>query len=233
MTALFCEPHPLLEYRTDITILNNHVFIPPCEDRTIKILAPFRPRQELWLAQTGWCLSCWNVDNVLIPPNKEVLLWIGRRDAMAREYDTTLQKGRGKRHVVELRGNFPESSDLPALLSGPGCIQGAPHAVRFIFECDSQQLNKPSCLRIHSADQDNVNVPEIEVRTNDYSFNKRLRTGLGKHRSDPFHLAFPVTAQFNLPEGILKAGENILEICIKNNSWFSWDSLDLVSSEKM
>jgi len=233
MTALFCEPHPLLEYRTDITIINNHVFIPPGEDRTIKILAPFRPKEELSLAQTGWCISCWNVDNVLIPPNEEVLLWIGRRDAMAREYDTTLQKGGGKRHVVELRGNFPESSNLPALLSGPDYIQGAPHRVRFIFKCDSQQLNKPSCLRIHTADQDNVNVPEVEVRTNGYSFNKRLRTGLGKHRSDPFHLAFPATVQFNLPEGIWKGGENILEICIKNNSWFSWDSLDLVSREKI
>ena len=35
MTALFCEPHPLLEYRTDISILNNHAFVPPGETRSI------------------------------------------------------------------------------------------------------------------------------------------------------------------------------------------------------
>ena len=37
MTALFCEPHPLIEYRTDLFIDNNHCFIPPGESRTITI----------------------------------------------------------------------------------------------------------------------------------------------------------------------------------------------------
>ena len=32
MTALFCEPHPLLSYRTDIDINNNHAFIPAGRD---------------------------------------------------------------------------------------------------------------------------------------------------------------------------------------------------------
>ena len=62
MTALFCEPHPLIEYRTDLFIDNNHCFIPPGESRTITI-QPIRVAGEgqgmadLTLAQTGWRLS--------------------------------------------------------------------------------------------------------------------------------------------------------------------------------
>jgi len=32
MTALFCEPHPLIDYRTDLFIDNNHCAIPPGEE---------------------------------------------------------------------------------------------------------------------------------------------------------------------------------------------------------
>ena len=45
MTALFCEPHPLLNYRTDLFINNNHCFIPPGESRTITIRAAQRARR--------------------------------------------------------------------------------------------------------------------------------------------------------------------------------------------
>ena len=54
MTALFCEPHPLLAYRTDLDIENNHAFIPPGETRLITISAPVNSQSGLTLAQTGW-----------------------------------------------------------------------------------------------------------------------------------------------------------------------------------
>ena len=66
MTALFCEPHPLLEYRTEITILNNHAFVPSGETRSITLRASVKP--GLSLAQIGWRLSCWNADDILIQP---------------------------------------------------------------------------------------------------------------------------------------------------------------------
>ena len=62
MTALFCEPHPLLEYRTDITMLNNHAFVPPGETRSITLRAPVKP--GLSLAQIGWRVSCWNAGDI-------------------------------------------------------------------------------------------------------------------------------------------------------------------------
>ena len=86
MTALFCAPHPLLEYRTDIDVLNNHISVPPGEKRAVTILAPKTPKGGLSLAQTGWRFSCWNADEATVQPSDEVLLSVGRRDAMCREF---------------------------------------------------------------------------------------------------------------------------------------------------
>ena len=86
MTALFCEPHPLLSYRTDIDIKNNYAFVPPGERRTITISAPADSTEGLTLAQTGWRISCWNADDAVIKPSSDVLFSIGRRDAMTREF---------------------------------------------------------------------------------------------------------------------------------------------------
>jgi hypothetical protein len=82
MTALFCEPHPVAEYRTDLVMENNQVSVPPGEERTISIRAPREPRGGLSLAQTGWRLTCWNADDAVIAPGDGVLLAVGRRDAM-------------------------------------------------------------------------------------------------------------------------------------------------------
>ena len=59
MTALFCEPHPLIEYRTDLFMDNSHCFIPPGESRTLTIKATKGTRGALTLGQTGWRVSCW------------------------------------------------------------------------------------------------------------------------------------------------------------------------------
>lgn len=224
MTALFCEPGPLLAYRTDVTVLENHAFIPPGEKRTLTILAPANPEGGLTLGQTGWRISCWNADDVIISPNEEVLLALGRRDAMTREYLGYKDHSKiGKSLDIELKGSRPDSSNLPLLLAGNTGV------VRFVFNVDGRQAERPSRLRIHTADQDDKNAPVVEVTVNGQRFEQALGTGLGIQNTDPAHLAFPATARFDLPAGALRAGENTLEVRVRNASWFSWDALDLVT----
>ena len=229
MTALFCEPHPVLEYRTDIDVINNHAFIPPGEKRTITVKAPTDSRGGLRLAQTGWRFSCWNADDVTIAPSSEVLLWVGRRDAMSREYAGYSDiKRLGRSRSAELRGDHLDPSGLPLLLTGGS------GTARFIFEVDAKQSRRPARLRIHTSDQSSdvspiveVEVSEVEVRGKRHQ--KTLPKGLGIQNTDPAHLAFPASAAFDFPAGTLKTGSNILEISVKNKGWFSWDALDLIT----
>ncbi len=86
MTAFFCEPHPLISYRTDLFIENNNCFIPPGESRLITIRADRNAECGLTLAQTGWRISSWNADDLTVMPSGNVLLSVGRRDQMCREF---------------------------------------------------------------------------------------------------------------------------------------------------
>ncbi len=120
MTALFCEPHPLIEYRTDLLIDNNHCFIPPGETRTITIRSAVKPAGGLTLAQTGWRVTTWNADDRVIEPSGERLDGDGRRDAMTREYLGYADLTRvGHKNMVMLAGRRPETARLP-LLQGSG-----------------------------------------------------------------------------------------------------------------
>ena len=223
MTALFCEAHPLLAYRTDLDIEGNQAFIPPGERRTLSISAQLSAREGITLAQTGWRISCWNADDVVIPPSSDVLFSIGRRDAMTREfagYDDlspieTLES-------VEIEGNRPEPSALPLLMTGD-------RRVRFVFHV-TQGWERSARLRLHTADQSGASEPLIEVRLNGRRFEAALVTGLGIQNSDPAHLAFPQKAVIDLPRGTLVEGANTLEVSVVNDSWFSWDAIDLITS---
>jgi beta-mannosidase len=216
MTALFCEPHPLLEYRTDITMLNNHAFVPPGEARSITLRAPIKP--GLSLAQIGWQISCWNAGDIVIQPNDDVLLSMGRQDAMCREYQVTASEG-----TIELKGNRPNCSQLPWLLRGPG------QTIRFFFDVSHAKSTREARLRIHTADQHKAEGPLIEVSINGQIFEQKLKPGLGIQLSDPAHLAFPATAQFTLPAGMLRSGANVLAVRVSNTAWFTWDAMDLLA----
>ena len=221
MTALFCEPHPLLAYRTDTHIDNNYAFIPPGETRAITISAAAKAQAGLTLLQTGWRVSCWNAPDVLIPPNKEVLLSVGRRDAMTREflgYDDL--SWIDELQEVTITGNRPDPAELPLLMT-------ADRIMRFVFVVD-QGREQPSRLRLHTADQAGDLAPLLRVTVNGTQFERLLDTGLGIQNMDPAHLAFPQTAEFELPAGTLADGTNTLEVRLANSSWFSWDSLDLI-----
>jgi beta-mannosidase len=222
MTALFCEAHPMLTYRTDIDIKNNYAFVPPGERREITISAPADSPESLTLAQTGWRISCWNADDVVIPPSADVLFSIGRRDAMTREFAgyndlapiETLAE-------VELEGNRPDPSALPLLMTRDR---------RLRFHFDAAQIGERSArLRLHTADQSATSEPLIEVRLNGRRFEAALATGLGIQNRDPAHLAFPQMAVIELPRGTLAAGANMLEVGVVNDSWFTWDAIDLIT----
>ena len=223
MTALFCEPHPLLEYRTDLFIDNNHCCIPPGETRTLTIRAPRQAGGGLSLAQTGWRISTWNADQRVIEPAPSVLLALGRRDAMCREF-----AGYGQpptltgEATVELQGRRPDPGRLPYLLGGP-------RQVRFSFEAKQAQIKGPARLRIHLSDLDSTADPVLRIVVNLQHYRRALPRGLGIQKNQPYHLAFPVTAVFDLPPGLLKAGKNTVEMGLANPSWVTLDALDLVT----
>ena len=224
MTALFCVPHPLLSYRTDINIDNNHAFIPPGETRAITVSAPSDAASGLTLLQTGWRISCWNADDVIIPPGDDVLFSIGRRDAMTREFlgDGDISQISDLPDLT-ISGNRPDPASLPYLMTGD-------RMVRFVFDI-AKGWQQPSRLRLHTADQDSSSAPQLQVTVNGNLYRGTLDTGLAIQIEDPAHLAFPQTCEFHLPIGTLLPGRNTLEVQITNKSWFSWDSIDLTVSK--
>ena len=223
MTALFCTPHPLLAYRADLDIDKNHVCVPPGETRAITIAAPAPSTDGLTLAQTGWRISCWNADDVLIAPSEDLLFSVGRRDAMTREFagydDLARIDGANE---IEIDGSRPDPSALPLLMR-------ADTRLRFRFALQPG-VEAPARLRLHSADQCSANAPQLAATLNGRRFEASLSTGLGIQNSDPAHLAFPQTATVDVPRGALAAGENTLEIRVLNDSWFTWDAIDLIRS---
>ena len=223
MTALFLEPHPLIEYRTDLFIENNHCFIPPGESRTITIKAAKTPRGGLTLGQTGWRLTTWNADDVVIEPSHEVLLSLGRRDQMCREFAGHSDPGKdANAGPVSIEGSRPDPSQVPYLLDGKT-------AVRFEFALSDVQAKRPARLRIHTADQAEKAPTRVVVTMNGRRIEGSLPLGLGIQRTDPAHLAFPATVEFQIPARDLRPGKNALEVRIKGDGWFSWDAMDLTS----
>jgi len=224
MTALFVEPHPLLVYRTDLFIDNRNCFIPPGESRVITIRASDHLGDGLSLAQTGWLLSCWNADGVQIPPSDDVILSVGRQDEMCREFADYFKPNQAQPgRIILCQGNRPVPTDLPYILDSDS-------TVRFEFTSSSTQAARAVCLRIHTADQSAAVQTLVEVSMNGKTIERSLPQGLGIQRTDPAHLAFPATVEFDLPPSDLHHGKNVLVVHIKGDGWFTWDSLDLVSN---
>ena len=123
---------------------------------------------------------------------------------------------------VTITGNRPDPAELPLLMRED-------QIARFVFVVD-QGREQPSRLRLHTADQAGDLAPLLRVTVNGTQFERLLDTGLGIQNMDPAHLAFPQTAEFELPAGTLADGTNTLEVRLGNSSWFTWDSLDLIRS---
>ena len=54
-----------------------------------------------------------------------------------------------------------------------------------------------------------------------------LPSGLGIQQTDPSHLAFPATVEFQIPARNLRPGMNALEVRVEGDGGFSWDAMDL------
>jgi beta-mannosidase len=225
MTALFCEPHPLLVYRTDLFIDNNNCFIPPGETRVMTIRASHQSPCGLSLAETGWTISTWNADDVVISPTADVLLSVGRWDDMCREFHGyhNPEQVKGDMQTV-LKGNLPDATEIPYFLGGHG-------AVKFQFDLDKTQVNQPARLRIHTADQSKTVRTVVQIMINGRSMKRTLPKGLGIQRTEPAHLAFPATLEFELAATVLHPGKNNLAIRVQGDGWFTWDALDLVRTK--
>ena len=226
MTALFCIPQPLIEYRTDLFIDHDECFIPPGESRTITIRSDVRSDGGLSLAQTGWRLSCWNAADVVVEPVNSVLLSVGRRDQMCREFlgysDTEKIK---ELKSVTLTGSRPAPSSLPYQLNPQG-------VARFEFPVAESQTKRPVRLCLHTADQAKEVATVVDVWINGRKFEQSLPRGLGLQNSDPAHLTFPATAVVEIPQGVLKQSTNVMEIRVKNDGWFTWDSITICTGGK-
>jgi hypothetical protein len=223
MTALFCEPHPVLTYRTDLFIENNNCFIPPGESRTITIRAAREPACGLSLSQTGWRISCWNADDLTVATDQSVLLSAGRRDEMCREFAGYLNPATLKATEVALcRGNQPATDALPYRLKTGG-------EARMEFNLAGDQVAQPARLRLHTADQSKTEATTVVVELNGRKQEQALPKGSGIQSRDPAHLAFPATVEFDIPVADLRKGVNSLTVTVTGKGWFTWDSLDLVA----
>ena len=235
MTALLCETHPLIEYRTDLFIDGNHCFVPPGESRTMTVRAPIARRglgpqkglanaaADLTLAQTGWCISCWNAEDVVVEPSSDVLLAVGRRDAMCREFSGYTDPSRLPKNAETLLvGTRPNPSALPFLVT-------AQSQAAFKFHVAAERTGEKVLFRLHTADQAADAPTTVEILINGKRFEVTLPKGLGLQRTEPAHLAFPCSVVLTLPSGTLVAGENRVEVRVTGSGWFTWDALQLVS----
>ena len=160
----------------------------------------------------------------MIDPSDDVLLSLGRRDRMCREYLGYCDAGKAaKASEVVVEGNRPDPSRLPYLLDGG-------KVVRFEFSLSDAQAKRPARLRIHTADQADKIPTKVVVTLNGRRSEASLSPGLGIQRTDPAHLAFPATLEFPVSAADLRLGKNVLEVRVQDGGWFSWDAMDLVSN---
>jgi len=223
MTALFCEPHPVLAYRTDLFIENNNCFIPPGESRVIQVRANCPAAGGLSLVETDWRISCWNADELEAPHNTKVLLAVGRRDEMCREFEGYFGQDKTQREPLQRRSSRRDAAAVSYRLQGNEPAQ-------FAFDVDAAHAGQPACLRLHTADQADSVETLVAVELNGCQQERPLPKGLGIQLRDPAHLAFPATVEFNLPGSAIRKGRNQLTVKVRNGGWFSWDALNLVSS---
>ena len=182
-----------------------------------------RAANGLTLAQTGWWISCWNADNVTVAPGDDVLLAVGRRDQMCREFLGYVDP----RKIADLKqatlvGTRPDPAQLPYRLD-------TGKQARFEFPLSGSSPQRPARLRIHAADQSKAVRAALNVTVNGKTFEQSLPAGLGIQDADPAHLAFPATVEFEIPVGVLQPGKNVLEVHVNGAGWFTWDALECIA----
>jgi len=218
MTALFSSVHPLLDYRNDFYLSDNHLSIPPGETRDVRLRASNKTKGGLTLGQTGWRIGTWNAPDVVIEPTADVLLAIGRKDRMTREF----AGGAAGAPVIKdaklrLTGRLPAATSLPLLMESGRTVE---------FAFPATDAPRAAVLRIHTADQSPAGA-SLRATLNGRAFTAEIPAGLGLQKADPHHLAKAKSVEIPLPADALHPGENILTLELTNDGWFTWDALDL------
>lgn len=213
MTALFVEVAPMLEYRTDLFIDNQFAFIPPRESRSIAVRS--RTRGGRPLPGTGWTVSCWNADTLRVPPSGRVLLHMGRRDSMCREFagylDPSARYAEGEVHAD---GAAVDCTKVRYALQ---------KEIGFVF---SSSAASGAHLDIHTSDRDASGKGAIWADLNGNAVHGELTAGHGLQLAAPDHLASPASFSFDFPHGAVRAGQNRLRIGVKGG-WLTWDALEV------
>ena len=242
MTALFVEFHPLLNYRTDLIIRDNFFSIAPGQEHTFVVKA--HKGGELTLPQTGFYITAFNADTITAAPCEEVILYMGRRDSIAREYrgyfgeeaSEAVKPEEVKPEAVSLGADqeaaIREKSVQKKALQVKAAGRQIPadevnylmeNIVTFCFHTDHREEAR---LRIHTADSSKepcrVNILLNGQKTEEIV----MDSGYGIQKEMPDHLACPGTYEVKLP-GWMFTQENKLEICV-TSGWFTWDAMDLV-----
>jgi hypothetical protein len=216
MTALFCQPHPVLNYRTDVYIGNKNVCIPPGETRTITIEGALEPVHGLSLLETGWRVACWNAEDVTVAPATSVLLSFGRQDGTTFGFSRELGHD-GVRSAGD--GGHLDAAEIPHFVS-------AKSPLHITFDLTPEQVGA-SVLRLHTADRSQQTTAVVEVTLNDRPYELTLPTGIGRHDTEPGRPGLPATTTLALPADGVRPGMNVLALTISNDGWFTWDALDL------
>ena len=221
MTALFCQLQSMLAYRTDLFLNKNFIMIPPKQSREIIVKSPVNPVCGLTLSQTGWRVSSWNADDVVINPSDDVLLSFGRSDSMCREYkgypDANDSLGQ---YTVTVDGPRPDASLIPWIVTTQSKL-------RCIVDVSKQAAKQSAELYINTADQSSSVTTRIVVSVNGVKFTSLIPNGLGKQNIMPYYLGYPYTVKLDITAGVLKKGENVIEI-ISGTGWFTWDACYLI-----
>ena len=226
MTAFPCQVHPLIGYRTDLFVENNYCFIPPGESRTITIRSAMSSPTGLTLAQTGWRISSCNAQEIEIAPSAKVLLAVGRRDQMCREFAGYFEPEKiAESKAAALSGTRPDPAQLSYLLDGG-------KKARFEFPANAAAAKQAARLRIHTADQSKEVGAVVSLKLNGKAMEQTLPAGLGIQKEDPAHLAYPETLEFAVPAGVLRERGNALEVRVASGGWFTWDSVEIVQTPK-
>ena len=225
MTALFSKVAPLLDYRNDLLLDNNFIIVPPGETRNILIKAPVKAGSRLSLLQTGWKITSWNADDIIIQPSGGMLFSFGRVDQMSREfdgYDQGKNMAADGKYAVTTSGPRPDPAGIPWIVTKQS-------ALKSIINLPLVAAGKKARLHITTADQ-SATPAVVSVSINNVPFSMVLPAGMGKQDTLPYHLAYPYTAIIELPEGLLRKGENILKISTQKG-WFTWDGCWLVAAD--
>ena len=216
MTALFVELHPLLNYRTDLIIRDNFISVPPSEEHTFLVKA--HRGGELKLAQTGFYITAFNADTITAVPGGEVILYMGRRDSIAREFRGYFGDEMSAQTVTEANGREIEAADVNYLAEGK---------VTFYFSTSNR---KDVCLRIHTADSSAAPCRMTVLLNGQKASVITMEGGYGIQREKPDQLAAPKTYEVTL-QGAVFAPNNTLELHIAEG-WFTWDAMDMIVTDR-